>query len=140
VESDATDGYSLDIADDTFVVAPRAVIAELVRDRACWPVWWPDLQLTVTADRGLKGVRWAVRGACVGSMEVWLEPWGDGVVVHWYLRAVPARAVRRLDRERARRVLQWKERVLALKDRLEGGREPGSPGSGSDIGGVKDPA
>lgn len=138
VEPAAAARYALDIADDTFVVAPRAAVAELVRDRASWRVWWPDLELTVTSDRGLKGVRWSVRGAGVGSMEIWLEPWGDGVVVHWYLRAVPARAVRHPDRERARRVRAWKERVNAVKAALECGREPGSPCTGSGVGGFKD--
>jgi hypothetical protein len=126
---------ALDIADDTFVVAARAAVAEVVRDPASWRVWWPDLQPTVTSDRGLKGMRWSVRGAVLGSMEIWLEPWGDGVVIHWYLRAEPARVVRRPERERAQRVRRWKKQVHALKDRLEAGREPGSTraGTGSDV-------
>jgi hypothetical protein len=118
---------ALDIADDTFVVAALATVADVVRDPASWRAWWPDLEPTVTADRGLKGVRWTVSGAVVGSMEIWLEPWGDGVVIHWYLRAEPARVARRPDRERARRMRGWKAEVHALKDRLEAGREPGSP-------------
>lgn len=118
---------ALDIADDTFVVAALPTVAEVVRDPASWRAWWPDLEPTVTADRGLKGVRWSVSGAVVGSMEIWLEPWGDGVVIHWYLRAEPGRVARRPDRERARRMLGWKKQVHALKDRLEAGREPGSP-------------
>jgi hypothetical protein len=129
---------ALDIADDTFVAAAPAALADVVRDPASWRTWWPDLVLTVTADRGLKGVRWSVRGAVVGSMEIWLEPWGDGVVVHWYLRAAPGRSVRRPERERAERVLRWKTQVYALKDRLEAGREPGSPRAGIGVGGVKD--
>jgi len=96
---------ALDIADDTFVVAALTTVAEVVRDPASWRAWWPDLEPTVTADRGLKGVRWSVSGAAVGSMEIWLEPWGDGVVIHWYLRAEPGRVARRPDRERARRML-----------------------------------
>jgi hypothetical protein len=140
VEPAAAARYALDIADDTFVVASREAVAELVGDRASWQAWWPDFQLTVTADRGLKGMRWSVGGAVLGGMEIWLEPWGDGVVVHWYLRAEPARVVRRPERERAQRVLRWKERVHALKDQLEGGREPGSPRVGSDVGAVKDRA
>ncbi len=121
---------ALDIADDTFVVAATATVAEVVRDPASWRAWWPDLELTVTEDRGLKGVRWSVAGAVLGSMEIWLEPCGDGVVVHWYLRADPARVTRRSDRERARLVLRWKQQVHALKDRLEAGREPGTPRAG----------
>jgi hypothetical protein len=128
--------YALDIADDTFVVASPAAVAELVRDPASWQVWWPDLAPTITRDRGLAGLQWSVRGAVQGSMEIWLEPWGDGVVVHWYLRAEPARVVRRPERERAERVLRWKKQVHALKDRLEAGREPGSPRVGNHTGGV----
>ena len=70
-------------------------------------------------------------------MEIWLEPWGDGVVVHWYLRAEPARVARRPERERAQRVRRWKEQVHALKDRLEAGREPGSPRLGTGRGDVR---
>jgi len=92
---------ALDIADDTFVVAATAAVAEVVRDPASWRAWWPDLELTVTEDRGLKGMRWSVAGAVLGSAEIWLEPCGDGVVVHWYLRADLARVTRRSDRERA---------------------------------------
>jgi hypothetical protein len=140
VEPAGAPRFALDIADDTFVVASRATVAERVRDPASWRAWWPDLRLTVTADRGLKGMQWSVRGAAVGTMEIWLEPWGDGVVLHWYLRAEPARVVRRPERERARRVLRWKERVHALKDQVENGREPGSPHPGSALSSVKDRA
>ena len=48
----------------------------------------------MTRDRGVKGVQWAVRGALTGSMEIWLEPVGDGTVVHWFLRADPPEAPR----------------------------------------------
>jgi hypothetical protein len=84
-----------------------------------------------------------VAGALRGSMEIWLEPWGDGVLVHWYLRAEPARAVRRPEREVARRVRAWKQQVHAVKDRLEAGREPGSRRAPVEPAGVKqtgDPA
>jgi hypothetical protein len=123
--------HALDIADDTFVVASPAAVADLVRDPASWHAWWPDLVPTITRDRGLAGVQWSVRGAVLGSMEIWLEAWGDGVVVHWYVRAEPACVVPRPDRERAQRVLRWKRQVYALKDRLEAGREPGSPRAGT---------
>lgn len=131
---------ALDIADDTFVVADRAAVAALVGDPASWEIWWPDLALTVTEERGLKGMRWAVDGPLQGSMEIWLEPWGDGVVVHWYLRAASARVVRRPDRDRSQRVLRWKQHAYALKGRFEAGREPGSPRTGSGAAGVKEVA
>jgi hypothetical protein len=128
----------LDIADDTFLVAALQDVATAVMDPASWRTWWPDLELRVTRDRGVKGRQWAVGGTLTGSMEIWLEPWGDGVLLHWYLRAEPDRPrTRRTDRMRERRVRAWKAHVHALKDRLEHGREPGSPRSTER---VKDPA
>ena len=111
----------LDIADDTFLVAAVAAVADVVRDPASWRAWWPDLALTVTQDRGVAGMRWTVDGSVVGSMEIWLEPVGAGTVLHWFLRADPsaARSPRRLARARERRVRGWKAQVFALKDRLE---------------------
>jgi hypothetical protein len=116
---------ALDIADDTFVARPPEVVATAVGDPRAWPRWWPDLQLTVTRDRGVKGVQWAVGGALTGSMEVWLEPVPGGTVVHWYLRAdAPAGqrrlTDRRLRRSREARVLAWKVTAFTLKDGLEG--------------------
>jgi hypothetical protein len=124
----------VDVADDTFLVAPRGTVADEVHDRGAWAVWWPDLRLTVTRDRGMQGLHWSIDGALCGSMEIWLEPWGDGVVLHWYLRATvagggrrPRGVSRRPGRELDRRTRAWKGHVHALKDRLEAGREPGSP-------------
>jgi hypothetical protein len=131
--------FTLDIADDTFIVADPAVVAAVVADPAEWAAWWPDLQPTVTRDRGPKGQQWAVTGALRGSMEIWLEPWGDGVLVHWYLRAHPSNPRRRTTSERAARARSWKHHVHALKDRLEAGREPGSPRHVPAAAGVKDP-
>lgn len=118
--------YRVDVADDTFVVASPEAVASVVHDRGTWARWWPDLTPAVTRDRGVKGIQWSVRGALVGSMEIWLEPWGDGVLVHWYLRADPAPGRSRSSRGVDRRVREWKSHVHALKDQLEAGREPGS--------------
>ncbi len=120
----------IDLADDTFVAAPPGRVAGVVADPARWAGWWPDLRLTTTRDRGAKGRQWLVDGALVGTAEVWLEPWGDGVLVHCYLRADPAGAdvpPRRLERERRVRAQEWKRVVHALKDELEHGRRPGTP-------------
>jgi hypothetical protein len=130
--------YRLDLADDTFLVAAPEDVAAAVADPSAWAVWWPDLQLTVTGDRGVKGRQWAVTGAVRGSLEIWLEPWGDGVILHWYLRAESGGPGRRTARERARRVRSWKRHVHALKDRLEAGREPGRPRLPVEDAGVKD--
>ena len=110
-----------DLADDTFVAAAPAVVARAVADPARWPLWWPDLTLTVTRDRGRRGVQWQVAGALTGSAEIWLEPFGDGTVVHFYLRAGLS------DPARSARAQSWKQSVHALKDELEAGREPGTP-------------
>jgi hypothetical protein len=110
----------IDLADDTFVDAPAAVLAGVVADPARWASWWPDLRLTTTRDRGVKGRQWRVDGAMRGTSEIWLEPWRDGVLVHYYLRAELAGPDRsRVERERHRHVQQWKRVVHALKDELE---------------------
>jgi hypothetical protein len=117
----------LDLVDETFVVAAPGAVAAVVRDAGRWPGWWPDLRLSVFQDRGDAGVRWNVRGALVGSMEVWLEPYGDGVVVHHYVRCDPAGGGPVGRRERRRRERHAKAVFWALKDELEGDRHPGEP-------------
>ena len=57
--------------------------------RSSWRRWWPDLRLQVVEDRADKGIRWAVTGALTGTMEIWLEPSLDGVVLHYFLHAEP---------------------------------------------------
>ncbi len=116
---------AIDIADETYVGCPPALLAPLVADPASWTGWWPDLRLSVTRARGIKGQQWAVRGALTGSMEIWLEPIGPGTVVHWFLRADPPEPARPghsrgLDKARQSRVRAWKAHAFALKDRLEG--------------------
>lgn len=96
---------------------------------------WPGLRLTVGQDRGPLGVRWSATGALVGSCEVWLQAYGDGTVLHCYLRGDPSRpgrpdesmtvSARRATRERRRRQHQITATMWVLKDRLEAGRPPG---------------
>jgi hypothetical protein len=116
----------VDIADDTFIVAAPGVVAAVVADRQRWRQWWPDLALDLTRDRGDAGLRWTVGGALVGSMEIWIEPVADGVVLHYLVRAEPA-GRSRPERVRDRRTRDWKRHVHRLKDELEAGREPGQP-------------
>jgi hypothetical protein len=116
-----------DLVDETFVVATPAAVAAVVRDADRWARWWPDLTLGVFQDRGEAGVRWNVRGALTGSMEVWLEPYGDGVLVHHYVRCDradgrPVGARERRHRQRHAKAIFW-----ALKDELEKDRRPGEP-------------
>ena len=122
----------IDLVDETFVVAAPADVAAVVHDPARWARWWPDLALTVFMDRGDAGIRWSVAGPWLGSCEVWLEPYGDGVVLHHYLRVDPAPATTRapnrphqVARLRARRAQDWKRHAWALKDELERGRPAG---------------
>jgi len=118
---------TLDLVDETFVVAAPTTVAAVVRDPDRWLGWWPDLRLSVFQDRGDAGVRWNVRGALTGSMEVWLEPCKDGVLLHHYVRCdrSDGRPVRQ--RERRRRQAQAKAIFWAVKDELEGDRRPGEP-------------
>jgi hypothetical protein len=118
---------ALDLVDETFLVADPAAVAAVVRDPARWEQWWPDLRLGVFQDRGDAGVRWNVRGALTGSMEIWLEPYGDGTVLHHYVRCDPVGRPRITPRERRRRQLHAKRLFWALKDELEGDRRPGEP-------------
>lgn len=110
---------AIDLVDDTFVVAAPEQVAALVADVEQWRAWWPDLRLTTTRDRGVKGRQWRVQGALVGTAEVWLEPWRDGVIVHCYLRCEPTDPATAVDRERRRRAQAWKRVVHGLKDALE---------------------
>ena len=126
---------SVDVLDETFLVVPRRSLAVMFADPARCREFWPDLRLSVYADRGDDGLRWTVSGALVGTMEVWLEPVLDGTVLHFYLRAdpadpdgtvatVPSRAAAA---ETRRRQLAARRLAFALKDEVEGGREIGLP-------------
>jgi hypothetical protein len=123
---------AIELIDETYVVADPSVVAAVVHDPARWTGWWPDLTLTPFMDRGGQGIRWsAVSSRWVGSLEIWLEAVGDGVLVHHYQRLDPARGSgpvsrRAATRERTRRARDWKQHAFALKDDLEGARRPGT--------------
>ncbi len=113
----------VDIIDETFIrVSPDVVRATL--DDEVWAARaWPHLSRRVSRDRGVKGVRWEVTGQVVGEMEIWLEPFRDGVVVHHYVRGTRGPHTRR--DVATRHTLRWKRAVHGLKDRLEGGTSSG---------------
>jgi hypothetical protein len=117
----------VDVVDETFLAVPPPVIAAAFADPRAWRRFWPDLTLEVYADRGAEGLRWTVRGALTGTMEVWLEPMLDGTLLHYFLRADLPAAVRPRDvqREIGRRQLAAKTIALDLKTILEDGRRPG---------------
>ncbi|HVV30551.1 MAG TPA: polyketide cyclase / dehydrase and lipid transport [Mycobacteriales bacterium] len=129
----------VDLIDETFVVATPAALAAALHDPAVTRRYWPDLELTVFQDRGESGIRWTVTGALVGTAEMWAEAWGDGVLLHAYLRADITRrgsATEPIDgsgrriahrslRQRRRRAWTMKRAGWALKADLEAGRPPG---------------
>jgi len=114
----------VDLVSATFVVADPPRVAAAVHDEAFWRELWPGLALTVYQDRGVQGIRWNCSGALVGSCEVWLQQYGDGVIVHCYLRAdlppgqAAAAAGRTVRREVHRRQIQVNKVGFAFKDRL----------------------
>lgn len=118
----------IDIVDETFIRAAPGSVRAALDDRSWTAQVWPHVTAVVQRDRGAKGVRWDVTGQVVGEMEVWLEPFRDGVVVHHYVRGT--RGPRAPRDVATRHTLRWKRAVHALKDRLEegaGGTSPDGP-------------
>jgi hypothetical protein len=136
----------VDVIDETFVVADPGRVAERLHDPALWQRMFPGLTLTVFMDRGDQGLRFSVTGELVGSNELWVEPWGDGAIVHYYLRAdltrrgsatelrtgPPRRLVRQAIRARTAHCARVKQVLNEVKDELEAGRAPGTPRPGPD--------
>jgi hypothetical protein len=128
---------NVDLMDETFVVASPQDVAAALHEPAAWRSWWPDLNLVVEKDRGVDGLQFSISGALVGNGELWLEPFGDGVIVHVFLRADPTAAgsdsevaelpLRAVWREARHRAWQTKRGMGLLKDRLEGARPAGEP-------------
>ncbi len=129
----------VDLVDETFIVVQPQVLAGVVADPASWVRWWPDLRLTVFMDRGVNGQRWSMTGALVGSLEIWIEPFADGCIVHHYLRGEPSddgltpapwpdtpKGWRAAAKERARRATAWKRTVWELKREVEQQRPAGA--------------
>lgn len=124
--------HSIQIADDTFVAADPVAVGQAVADRACWRQWFPDLNLDIVEDRADKGMRWAVTGALTGTMEIWLEPVLDGVVLHFFVHAEPAGvsawqlAKMDLATMTHRRRVAGKRMAFEIKNRLEANRPLGT--------------
>jgi hypothetical protein len=120
------------LIDETWIDASPVSVSAVVSDPANWQPWWPYLRLTVTRDRGLKGMQFAASPApgsgwpaLTGTVEIWLEPFKTGVILHHFLRLEPAggqpltaRAARRWTRQAG-----WhaKQVFWRLKDELEAG-------------------
>jgi hypothetical protein len=120
---------SIQVADETFVVGDSAAVGAAVGDRSSWRRWFPDLMLEVVEDRADRGIRWTVAGALNGTMEVWLEPSLDGVILHYFLHAEPpvgSGKVDLADRNHRRRVA-GKRMAFEVKNALEASRPVGTP-------------
>lgn len=119
------------MADETFVAADPEAVGRAVGDRADWRRWFPDLLLEVVEDRADKGVRWTVTGPLTGTMEIWLEPMLDGVLLHYFLHAEPSGAasgeLAKMDLPGMthRRRVAGKRMAFEVKNRLEAGRSVG---------------
>lgn len=122
------DVHTIQIADETFVAADPADVGRAVGDRSAWRRWFPDLALTVVEDRAERGVRWTVGGPLTGTMEIWLEPVLDGVVLHYFLHAEPATGtaaqITAAKLTHHRRVA-GKRMAFEVKNRLEASRPVG---------------
>ena len=119
----------LDVIDETFVRADPAAVAAALHEPGLWERMFPGLELHVFQDRGDAGLRFTVTGGMVGTSELWVEPWGDGAIVHYYLRAdltrkgsatearivSPAKAVR----ARTKHCVRVKQVLNEVKDTLE---------------------
>lgn len=109
---------TVDIVDETFIRADAGAVRELLDAQSTARRAWPDLRLRVVRDRGRKGMRWTVTGAIDGEMEVWLEAWRDGVIVHHFVRGLAARGPALTAARRHSR--RWKPVIHEIKDLLEG--------------------
>ncbi|MDT4978451.1 MAG: hypothetical protein QOG07_330 [Pseudonocardiales bacterium] len=120
---------AIDVVDSTWICARPGLVAAIVAEPANWRRWWPELELTAEELRGDKGVRWTVRptrSGESGSMEIWLEPAFDGVVLHYFLRLDSADG-RPMARRRQTRLTHFHRRrakasFWTLADQLDPGR------------------
>jgi hypothetical protein len=89
--------------------------------------------LTVVEDRAEMGHRWTVTGALTGTMEIWLEPALDGVILHYFLHAEPSGvaawqlAKMNLAKMNHQRRVAGKKMAFEVKQRLEASRPVGLP-------------
>jgi len=114
----------IDLIDESWVAVPPAALIDRLTGHEVWQAWFPGLARVVFMDRAERGVRWSVTGEAEGSVEVWLEAFGDGTVVHWYVR-VDAPPGSNVDRLRERYVQAVNAGMFVVKDDAEGrGRAP----------------
>lgn len=108
---------AVDVVDETFVRVPPDLIRAVLDEPGFAALAWPRLRLETVRDRGVRGLRWRVDGDVVGEMEVWLEPWRDGTMVHHYLRGWARSGAGSAAARRHTRT--WKSVIHPVKDVLE---------------------
>ena len=118
---------SIQVSDQMFIAAPGEVVARAIAAPSRWRGWWPKLSVSVREDRGAKGVRWIISGEIDGTMEVWLEPMLDGVIVHYFVHAEPASTPVNLVALNRKYRVSGKEMSFELKREIEAGRPAGIP-------------
>lgn len=109
----------IDLIDESWVAVPPAALVGRLSADELWQAWFPGLRRVVFMDRAERGVRWSVTGELEGSVEVWLEAFRDGTIVHWYVRA-DAPAGGDVERLRERYVRVINEGMFLVKDEAEG--------------------
>ena len=127
---------SIQVADETFLAVDPVVVGRAICDPADWRRWFPDLSLHVVEDRADKGVRWTVAGPLTGTMEIWLQPMLDGVILHYFLHAEPTGATgaqlakMNLAEMTHQRRVAGKRMAFEVKNTLEASRPVGvAPGA-----------
>ncbi|MCE5291674.1 MAG: polyketide cyclase / dehydrase and lipid transport [Nocardiaceae bacterium] len=118
---------SIQVSDQMFIAAPGEVVARALAAPNRWRGWWPKLSVSVREDRGAKGVRWIISGELDGTMEVWLEPMLDGVIVHYFVHAEPTSTPVNLVALNRKYRVSGKEMSFELKKEIEAGRPAGIP-------------
>ena len=121
------------LIDDTWIDAPPGHSVGRGRRSGELAGLVAHLRLTVTRDRGLKGIQFAAGPApaggwpaLAGTVEIWLEPFKAGVILHHFLRLDPVggASCRRRVAAPGDPAVRWhaKQVFWRLKDELEAGR------------------
>ena len=142
--------------DDVFIRAPQKRIARRLLDLADDSSWWPGVRARgtygyvevdapagrpfsrarfgaiISPVREWEGFTWTInQGDLAGRAEWWLEAFGDGTIVHYYLdlARAPGRRLRRTSASVRRHRWAIRRGLNALKDDLEAAtaRPTGSP-------------
>ena len=128
---------TIQVADVAFIAARPTGVAAALAGAQRWRRWFPDLKLTVTEDRGDKGIRWRVSGPVTGTSEMWIEPELDGVLLHYFLHAEPPTAPATPEgwaavaAEVRRRRVVGRAAMNDVKFTAEAGRRLGEPAVGA---------